>query len=181
MSYNKHPAPSLRQYCTTEIIQRRKTVTTGHLLSSFSFSCSGSLHSPVFRSAVLTVYTLQFFVQLFWKSTRFSFSFSCSGSLHSPVFRSAVWRSTLSRFSFSCSGSLHSPVFRSAVLAVYTLQFFVQLFWQSKLYSFSFSCSGSLHFPVFRSAVPAVYTLQYFSAIFTFLNGFQIIMLRKSL
>ena len=36
------------QFCTTEIIQRRKTVTTGHLLPYFPFSCSSSLHSPVF-------------------------------------------------------------------------------------------------------------------------------------
>jgi hypothetical protein len=37
----------VQQYCTTEIIQRRKTVTAGYLFPCFPFSCSGIPHSPV--------------------------------------------------------------------------------------------------------------------------------------
>jgi len=43
----------VRQYCITENIQRRKTVTIGHLLPCFPFSCSASLHSPVFTRLYL--------------------------------------------------------------------------------------------------------------------------------
>ena len=103
-SYNNHPSPSRstvlhhRDYTAAQNSYNWSSPSLFFVqlfwqstLSSFSFSCSGSLHSSVFRSAVLVVYTLLFFVQHFWQSTLSCFSFSCSGSLHSQVFLGYIY------------------------------------------------------------------------------------------